>query len=329
MALNFLDVLNREKEAVDNRSNETQRPKNEVLRVDFKDDKARTLLLRLLPSVSLLNGDEDGSFGVKERYIFFETFTTDDNGNPKKEYASLTLPTVPDKENETEKHVAKWRKNQMLPEGKFGFPKVRENYWFNVAKVVQKKTGMDYERDENGEVKVYALQATGSVYKLLLEKLMDPMADYSDNLEDAFMGFGASYPVKIAATSQTDRTVDIYSSSKVRLPEVDETVVREKLDDFISLTKPTDEVRPEWFETVKARVENGASATVPAGADTSDPFAGLGATMPADPTPTSFPDPFAEETPTKTVPDVSDDLPVVDKATQDELNDLLGDFENL
>ena len=273
MALNFLDALKKEKGSIEtSNKEEIPSPKNDILRVGTGKNAEKELVLRLLPSVSLLKNEPDASLGVKQRSIMFDLTFHGDTGD-KKTFTSLNLPERYDRENQTEIKVSEWTDRGVLL-GNYGVPKPSNRYWINVLKVVSKDGVMSYVKDEDGNPKVFAFQATNTVYKMLLDKLTDPMADFGDSLEDSLLGWGKSYPVKISATDQTTRTVDLYTSEKVALPPVDEMTIVKQLDNFDVLTKPSDETQPEWFATVKRNLDGTESlANAIPDADLEDPFA--------------------------------------------------------
>ncbi len=273
MALNFLDALKKEKGSIEtSNKEEIPSPKNDILRVGTGKNAEKEVVLRLLPSVSLLKNEPDASLGVKQRSIMFDLTFHGDTGD-KKTFTSLNLPERYDRENQTEIKVSEWTDRGVLS-GNYGIPKPSNRYWINVLKVVNKDGVMSYVKDEDGNPKVFAFQATNTVYKMLLDKLTDPLADFGDSLEDSLLGWGKSYPVKVAATDQTTRTVDLYTSEKVALPPIDEMTIVKQLDTFEVLTKPSDETQPEWFATVKRNLDGTESLanTIP-DANLEDPFA--------------------------------------------------------
>ena len=273
MALNFLDALKKEKGSIEtSNKEEIPTPKNDILRVGTGRNAEKELVLRLLPSVSFLKNEPDASLGVKQRSIMFDLTFHGDTGD-KKTFTSLNLPERYDRENQTELKVSEWSDRGVLV-GNYGVPKPRNVYWINVLQVVSKDGVMSYVKDEDGNPKVFAFQATSTVYKMLLDKLTDPLADFGDSLEDSLLGWGKSYPVKVSATDQTTRTVDLYTSEKVALPPIDEVTIVKKLDSFEILTKPSDETQPEWFATVKRNLDGTESlASIIPDADLEDPFA--------------------------------------------------------
>lgn len=276
MALNFLEVLNKEKGSIESdNKEEIPTPKNDVLRVGTGKNAEKELIIRLLPSVSLLKGSPDASLGVKQRSIMFDLTFHGDTGD-KKTFTSLNLPEKYDRENITEQKVSEWSNRGVL-NGKYGVPTPRNVYWINVLQVVNKNNAMHYVEDEDGNPKVFAFQATSTVYKMLLDKLTDPLADFGDTLEDSLLGWGKSYPVKVVATDNTTRTVDLYTSERVSLPPIEKELIIKQLDSFSILTKPSDETQPEWFATVKRNLDGSESlAQNISDADLEDPFATSG-----------------------------------------------------
>ena len=275
MAKNFLDALRQEKNNIeDNEKEAIPAPKNDVIRVN---DKNKELLLRLLPSVSLLKETPDASLGVKQHSVMLNlTFTRD--GKENKTFTSLNLPTSYDKTNEVQESVDRWIREGKL-RTKFGESKPRNVFWLNVLQVVNKNGQMSYVKDDEGNPKVFAFQATSTVYRMLLDKLTDPLLDLGDTLEDSLIGWNKSYPVKVSYVDQTTRAVDIYTNDRVALAPISKEVIIPQLDSFSELTKPSDETQPEWFATVKknldSNTEQGGSSLGYSieGADLEDPFA--------------------------------------------------------
>lgn len=337
MAKNFLDALRQEKDNIeDNEKESIPTPKNDILRVN---DKNKELLLRLLPSVSLLKEASDASLGVKQHSIMLNlTFTRD--GKESKTFTSLNLPTYYDKSNETQQSVDRWIKEGKL-RTKFGESKPRNVFWVNVLQVVNKNGQMSYVKDDDGNPKVFAFQATSTVYRMLLDKLTDPLLDLGDTLEDSLIGWNKSYPVKVSYVDQTTRTVDIYTNDRVALAPIAQEVIIPQLDSFSELTKPSDETQPEWFSTVKRNLDSNTEQEGSSlgssidGANLEDPFAkpisdddipdplGLGGSrLNEEHVTASYSDdiPAAKETPAQ---QPEEEAPEISADKQKELDDLL------
>lgn len=329
MAKNFLDALRQEKDNIeDNEKEAIPTPKNDILRVN---DKNKELLLRLLPSVSLLKESGDASLGVKQHSIMLNlTFTRD--GKENKTFTSLNLPTSYDKTNETQQSVDRWIKEGKL-RTKFGESKPRNVFWVNVLQLVNKNGKMTYVLDDDGNPKVFAFQATSTVYRMLLDKLTDPLLDLGDTLEDSLIGWNKSYPVKVSYVDQTTRTVDIYTNDRVALSPISKEVIIPQLDSFSELTKPSDETQPEWFATVKKNLDADSEQSGSSlgssidGANLEDPFS---KSIEAN----DIPDPLGinnNDVPREEKADTSEDLPLdtendseeISEDKQKELDDLL------
>lgn len=263
--VNFLDALKAESEKIEtNDSNERDTdipsPKNPIIRVNGKYNgvKTPTLMLRILPSFGLVNGQEGASLGVRQRSIFFDLKT------PKQtlQNRSVTLPREFDLENDVEKHVQKWTaegyKNRLATE-KYGFSSISSTYWMPALLLsANQQGGYDMVLNEQGQPKVFAFNIGFSGYDKLLKLVSNP--NYSID-GDSFISFGKSFPIEFSKDSQTAFGVNIFAN-KI-LPPIDPQVIVPQLEDFQAITEPMDVQQPHWWKSIKGFMDllDGAEET--------------------------------------------------------------------
>ena len=306
---NLLQAMKNEQDSMSSgERDETPKPKNPSIFISKK--KTPELTLRILPSLSLIKGEEGAELGIKQRTIFFNLQMTS-----KVSTTSLTLPQTVDLTNATEQKVNMWT-NENFPRrmrGTRDWAKPSATYWLNVLLLERDSTGSYQPKlNEAGVPQVYAFHIGWSGYSKILKAAANE--DYAipdaNGTLDSFVSFGNSFPVKIGKATDTEFSVEVLANKP--LPPIEDLKgVASQLEDFSEIIKPTDVTQPNWFQSVTYFLEEmgnesesqpGVSSdfSQPQGLDFSKPdFNNVGY---PDFSSIATPEPFADAIPTKATP---------------------------
>lgn len=287
--IDFMAAMQRDRTQLEktiNNNNEDSRPqtKNEIIRIKKEVPK---LMLRFLPSVSMLQGTPDASLAVTQRNIMFQA-----NTGSKVFTASLTLPKVVDFNNPVEAKVAQWTqagnaKLFSVFQGKQQASKIRNTHWLNVLQVTTGPNGeMGYIMDADNTPKVFALSVPDTGYNAILTQITDPLNTIDGQ---PIITFGRSMPTVLTKPEKTTFSANVYAQPNLALPPIDQNAIVPKLDDFAQITESSDVSQPDFFKNIISYIE-GTPRQSAGGNDTIvDPVNNYQAPAPSN---AGVPDPF-------------------------------------
>lgn len=289
--IDFMSAMKREHSQLEsnmNNNSDNSRPKtkNEIIRIK---KEVPQLLLRFLPSVSMLDGAPDAALAVTQRNIMFQA-----NTGSKVFTASLTLPPVVDFDNPVEAKVAQWTqagnaKLFSIFNGKQQASKIRNTHWINVLQVVSGQNGeMGYVMDTDGTPKVFALSVPDSGYNAILTQITDPLNTIDGQ---PIITFGRSMPTKLSKPDKTTFSASVYAQPNLALPPIDQNVIVPKLDDFSDISEPSDKSQNDFFQNIISYIEGTPRSTNNSNS-IADPVNNYQAPTSSAPANAGIPDPF-------------------------------------
>lgn len=240
---NFLDFISQRTSQLENgggiNNDNRVEPENGYLRLSKTKPSA---VVRVLPHLDYLEGNEKDPIGIGYRYIFFQTPHFSKSGKPT--WANIKV----NNDTETEQIINRWQAEQKLT-NRFGDQdSIRFQYMINVMELdpttLQPITG-----------KVQVMEVSFALYKKMLESLQDTNT-WAQGAEMGFMDLNAGQPVKITRPQAQGESYGLVVYMNKTLPAIDVEQLKPALENLKKFTATTRTADPDWFNRVVGWVDN-------------------------------------------------------------------------
>ena len=239
---NFLDFISQRTAQLENggsmNNDNRVEPENGYLRLSKNKPSA---VVRVLPHLDYLEGNEKDPIGIGYRYLFFQTPHFSKSGKPT--WANIKV----NNDTETEQIINRWQAEQKLT-NRFGEQdSIRFQYMINVMELdpttLQPITG-----------KVQVMEISFALYKKMLESLQDTNT-WAQGADMGFMDLNAGQPVKITRPQAQGESYGLVVYMNKTLPAIDVEQLKPALESLKKFTATTRTADPDWFNRVVGWVD--------------------------------------------------------------------------